>query len=76
MVAAMLNAKGVLADGEYGFADGDEIGDYAKNSVSSLAAAGLLKGDGVRFYPQNEITRGEAAVLLYGVWVRYYGGQI
>ena len=76
MVAAMLNAKGVLADGEYGFADGDEIGDYAKNSVSSLAAVGLLKGDGVRFYPQNEITRGEAAVLLYGVWVRYYGGQI
>ena len=47
------------------FTDAQEIQQYAKESVISLAEAGILSGtpDG-RFHPKEKITRAETAVML------------
>ena len=48
------------------FADTNMISDYALNSVSALANAGVVKGVGDgRFMPKNNGSRAEVAVILY-----------
>ncbi|WP_435171282.1 sugar-binding protein [Paenibacillus glycanilyticus] len=50
----------------HSFKDDKMIAGYAKDSVSRLQAAGLLKGDQAdRFNPTQNATRAESAVLLY-----------
>lgn len=52
------------AGGNAQFGDYAEIADYAKEAVSSLAAAGIIAGSDGNFYPGNTLTRAEAAVIL------------
>lgn len=51
---------------EFTFADDENIADYAKEAVYTLAKAGIINGmgDGT-FAPGNSATRAEVAVLLY-----------
>ena len=52
------------AGGNAQFGDYAEITDYAKEAVSSLAAAGIIAGSDGNFYPGSTLTRAEAAVIL------------
>ena len=62
MLAKLLNLDGA---GDPSFSDADEIGGWAKASVSGLVAAGIMAGypDG-SFRPQEVITRAEAVVMI------------
>ena len=66
MLDRALMLKG-LASGSaaHGLTDMDSVDDYAKDSVTTLAAMGIINGmeDG-SFCPHNLITRAEAAVML------------
>ena len=66
MLDRALMLKG-LASGStaHGLTDMDSVDDYAKDSVTTLAAMGIINGmeDG-SFCPHNQITRAEAAVML------------
>lgn len=60
-------AKGKIK-GEKSFTDSGRISSWAKDGVSALAGAGIIKGyeDG-SFRPLGELTRAEAAQLIYGL---------
>jgi uncharacterized protein YraI len=62
MLAKLLKLDGA---GDLSFSDADEIGSWAKASVSGLVAAGIMTGypDG-SFRPQEVITRAEAVVMI------------
>lgn len=50
------------------FSDFDKIADYAKESVSYLAAEGIINGKGNNLFdPNANATRAEAAVLIYAL---------
>lgn len=50
------------------FADAQDISDYAKEAVASLAANGIINGiDGNRFAPKATASRAEIAVILYRI---------
>lgn len=50
------------------FADWDEVSPAARESVSAMAAMGMISGVGDgRFDPKGHITRAAAAKILYGV---------
>ena len=57
--------KGVILTGQASFADDDRIVDYARESVSVLAANGIILGNGDGFAPEDNLTRAEAGVLIY-----------
>lgn len=49
-----------------GFADGDSISDYAKESVETLYKAGIVNGTGDNnFTPRGEANRAQAAKIVY-----------
>ena len=53
-----------------GFADVDQIADYALESVLRLYEAGLIDGVGDgSFHPEEYTTRAQAAKLIYGIGV-------
>lgn len=72
IIARAMAAKGtdVSDSGKTDFTDGDEISDYALNSVAYLAKMGVINGfeDG-RFRPDEGATRAEAAQMLYGLMI-------
>lgn len=47
------------------FADKDQIADYAKSHVATLAAQGIISGKGEGVDPKGRLTRAEMAVMLY-----------
>ncbi len=65
---AFKNKGKVFENKKTDFLDFDEIADYAKESVSYLAAEGIVngRGNGV-FDPHANATRAEAAVLIYAL---------
>ena len=66
MLDRALLAKGIKSGASSdGFTDMDKVSEYAKESVSTLAAMGIITGmeDG-SFCPANQITRAEAAVMI------------
>ena len=66
MLDRALLAKGIRSGASSdGFTDMDKVSEYAKESVSALAAMGIITGmeDG-SFCPANQITRAEAAVMI------------
>ena len=61
---------------EDGFTDNDNISDYAKEAVLSLAKMDLVHGnDNKEFLPKNNTTRAEAAVLLNSLKNYLEGGN-
>lgn len=50
------------------FADGEEVPDYARDSISLLLEAKLLQGAQGRLSPRAGLTRAEAAVLVYNIY--------
>lgn len=69
MTVRLLTALGFELENvrEYtGFADEDEISDYAKQSVESLYRSGIINGVGDnRFDPKGTANRAASAVILY-----------
>lgn len=63
--ALSVAGKSVLGEGT-DFADGHMVSDYAKDSVSALAGAGIINGigDGI-FAPKGYATRAQAAVIIF-----------
>ncbi len=49
------------------FQDKDDIADYAKTAVATLAAQGLASGSGGNLDPKGTLTRAQMASLLYRV---------
>ena len=47
-----------------GFADGDQVSDWAQAYVETLVALDVVRGNGGMLTPQLDITRGEVAKLL------------
>lgn len=47
-----------------GFSDSGRIADYARESISKLVAAGIVKGSNNKIRPQDNLTREEAATVL------------
>lgn len=47
------------------FDDTDQISEYASESISRLAKAGIISGDGKNFNPKMNATRAEAAKIIY-----------
>lgn len=65
MLSRAMNKKLTDASGELKFADKDKISDWAKDSVRSMTAAGIMEGtDGNRFAPKDTATRAQAATVL------------
>ena len=65
------NAGRTLSDGEYAFADGEEIAEYARGAVRRLFAAGIVKGDeNACFNPAGKTKRSEAASMIYNAFYR------
>lgn len=64
--AKSLNIKLPAEAAEVNFRDGQEIGSYAEEAVSTLAKAGILggMGNGV-FAPKAVSSRAQAAVMIY-----------
>lgn len=68
MLKRVLDYKGIeLESGEVkNFSDADEIADYAKESVETLANAGVINGmTETQFQPTGNLTRTQAAKLIY-----------
>ncbi len=54
------------------FDDLDKISDYALDSVSAMASAGIVSGtDTGEFLPLDDATRAQAAVIIYKMAVKY-----
>lgn len=66
---------GIKPEGEMIFEDDEMISDYAKESVSSLGANGIITGDANRFRPDESLTRAEAATLIYRTVDVFLGGD-
>lgn len=65
IIHRLLTGEGdTLSTAELSFEDSDEVAEYAKEAVSSLFAAGLIKGSDGKFMPNELMTRAEAAVLI------------
>ena len=63
--------KGISLEGDKSFADASEISDYALESVSRLAAEGIINGVGENlFAPNANATRAESAKMIYGILQR------
>ena len=64
-----LVKKGVLSEddvAELGYADSDDISDYARNSVGELSKIEILNGnENNTFKPFDFATRAEAAQMMY-----------
>ncbi len=71
MVMNTVNKLGLglaTSDEDVQFADDAEISDYAKDSVKTLKAAGIINGMGDgNFNPKGVNTRAQAAVVIYSV---------
>ena len=59
-----ISGAGYTLDGEKAFDDTSDISDYAKASVSALAANGVINGSDGNFLPLNTLTRAEAVKLI------------
>jgi len=59
-------------DGTRTFADSGKISDYAKESVETLGANGIIHGDGEAFRPLDNITRGETAAIICRLYNAIY----
>ena len=73
MAAMIYRAAGsrLSAEQTASFIDADEISDYAKESVTVLANAGIINGIGDgRFAPKDTATRAQAAVIIYGLMTK------
>ena len=51
---------------DIGFADWDNVSDYAKEAVGKLHALKILNGYGSDFMPHGLCTRAEAVQAIYG----------
>ena len=54
-----------MTEKEIVFDDTDQISEYASESISRLAKAGIISGDGKNFNPKMNATRAEAAKIIY-----------
>lgn len=74
MLARLCDAKAISLSGTVVLTDDKIIADYAKESVSRLAGAGVISGfeDG-SFRPNEALTRAQAAKLIYSLLNRYGG---
>lgn len=68
----MINYKGYKISGSAEFEDMDEISDYAKNSVSVLGGAKIIKGFENRFEPLKNAARAEVAAILFNILANYF----
>ena len=59
-----ISGAGYTLNGEKTFDDTSDISDYAKASVSALAANGVINGSDGNFLPLNTLTRAEAVKLI------------
>lgn len=66
---------GIKPEGEMTFGDDDVISDYAKESVSTLGANGIITGDAGKFRPAQNLTRAEAATMIYRTVDAFLGGD-
>jgi len=66
----------ISPEGEMAFDDDEAISDYAKESVSRLAANGIITGEGGMFKPSDKLTRAEAATLIYRTVDVFLGGEL
>ena len=65
-----LETKGIALSKikDSGFSDFDEISDYARSYVGTLADAGIINGmGGGKFEPLTESTRAQAAKIIYEI---------
>lgn len=60
----VLEKSNVKYEGKAAFSDENEIADYAKDAVLSLAYGEIIRGADGKFNPKNNLTRAEAAALL------------
>jgi len=66
---------GIKAEGEMTFEDDEVISDYAKESVASLGASGIISGDAGKFRPADKLTRAEAAAMICRMSDVFLGGD-
>lgn len=53
-----------------GFADKDQIAEYAGDSIAALLKEGFISGAGDVMAPQKTLTRAETAVIMYNIFQR------
>ncbi|MDU0206359.1 sugar-binding protein [Paenibacillus sp. MAH-36] len=75
LIARAMNAAGkalptAAAADLNPFIDGDQVSDYAEDSVAALVKAGFVQGDGVNLSPRAYTSRAEAAVLIYRIYMK------
>ena len=68
MIHRVLSLMGKSVQGSKEFSDSENISDYAKDAVLSLASEGYINGvgDGT-FAPLSNLTRAQAAQIIYNV---------
>lgn len=55
------------------YTDGDQVADWAKDSMASMVAAGYVKGFDNKLNPQDSITRAEFAQVMDNLVKTYFG---
>lgn len=50
------------------FADNTKIASYARTSIESVVAEGIIQGDGTNINPLGNTSRAEAAVIMYRIY--------
>lgn len=75
LLARMLEVKGVSLDkkADVSFTDADSISDYARDSVSLFAEAGIVSGSDGAFAPLSAASRAECAKIIYNVLMEVMG---
>ena len=78
IIGSVMDAKGMkpaALHGEPSFNDGEQIADYALQSVTDMYKYGVVSGyDDGYFYPGNNATRQEAAKIIHGILELYVKG--
>lgn len=68
MIHRVLSLMGKSVQGSKEFSDSENISDYAKDAVLSLASEGYINGVGNgSFAPLSNLTRAQAAQIIYNV---------
>ncbi len=71
IIYRVLTLNGKTFSGYRPFADRENVSEYARDAVFTLAGSYIINGSGDnKFLPQNNITRAEAAQLIYNAFVK------
>jgi len=66
----LTKSSGAAAAIEANFSDGDQVGEWAQNTIGAMVKAGYIHGNNGKLEPKSEITRAQFAQLIYNIFTK------